>query len=304
MKKFVTLIILFAIAYLGVIAAIRFSWLHFVPTHLERNFIKEGTHTVVLGPSNGTFSWDDAIIPHSSNQCAIGSSLGSCYNTLRHVTEYNSVKVDTVVLCASLSAFAYYHDGISLYLLQKENEELRNVLNYQTFYGHYKDKKEYWSLALTSSPFTYFKGEISHGFEPLHRDKLNHPKLYDALNEVIDLAGGEDKLTEQFYREHCKYQTANFKQIVSYCKDHHQTLIILSPPVFKIPDIVDDRGYRQFLKAELGDSVLVADYSRFEFPDTTYYADLEHVNYKGAKFFSEHIAKNGLKTEYLIDYSK
>ena len=61
-------------------------------------------------------------------------------------------------------------------------------------------------------------------------------------------------------------------------------------------------GYRQLIRAELGDSALIADYSRFEFPDSTYYGDLEHLNSRGAKYFSNHIAREGLRLQYAVDY--
>ena len=66
--------------------------------------------------------------------------------------------------------------------------------------------------------------------------------------------------------------------------------------------MIDDSGYRQLIRAELGDSALIADYSRFEFPDSTYYGDLEHLNSRGAKYFSNHIAREGLRLQYAVDY--
>lgn len=80
--------------------------------------------------------------------------------------------------------------------------------------------------------------------------------------------------------------------------------IVVFQSTHKIPDMIDDSGYRQLIRAELGDSALIADYSRFEFPDSTYYGDLEHLNFRGARYFSKHIAKNGLELKYAIDYCK
>ena len=62
----------------------------------------------------------------------------------------------------------------------------------------------------------------------------------------------------------------------------------------EIPDRVNDWGYRELIREELGDSTLVADYSRFVFPDDSYYGDLEHLNRKGATYFSEHIDRKSV----------
>ena len=115
---------------------------------------------------------------------------------------------------------------------------------------------------------------------------------------------GQDEISEQYIRDHYKYQVDFLREIGNYCRENHKVLIILSPPIYKIPDMIDDSGYRQLIRAELGDSALIADYSRFEFPDTTYYGDLEHLNFRGAEYFSKHIAKNGLELKYAIDYCK
>ena len=68
--------------------------------------------------------------------------------------------------------------------------------------------------------------------------------------------------------------------------------------------MASDKGYRQLLCSELGDSTLVADYSRFKVPDSTYFRDPEHLNTKGAQYFGEHIAREGLQLQYAIDLDK
>lgn len=304
MKNFIINVTLFWLAFFLMIGAIRISWYQLYPHTLNKNFINKDIHSIVIGPSNGTFAWDDNIISNTKNLCAIGSSFGSCYQTLRWVTEYNDVKADTVILCASFSSFAYYQDSIKTYLLRTEREDIRNILNYSTFYDHYKNKIEYWTYFFTSFPYVSLKG-VKPGFDRLDRNKLNDPKLYNAINEIKRNAGGTyESVTENYLRNNCTYQIDNLRQIKKYCDDHDYVLVVLSTPVFKIPDIVSDKGYYQLLCKELGDSTLVADYSRFEFPDSTYYADLEHVNHRGAKYFSEKIAREGLKFKYAIDLSK
>ena len=65
---------------------------------------------------------------------------------------------------------------------------------------------------------------------------------------------------------------------------------------------MSDEGYRKLICSALGDSTLVAEYSRFVVPDSTYYGDLEHLNTKGAIYFAEHVVRDGLQLQYAIDY--
>lgn len=304
MKKFVLVVTLFWMFFFGIIGGIRFSWLHFAPNFMAKNFISPETHTIVLGPSNGLYAWNDSIIPHSRNLCMQGNSLGSCYSMLKRVVECNDSQIDTVVLCASAVAMAYYHDGIKNYLLKHHDEDIRNIFNQDVFFEHYKNEPEYWKIAFTTIPIRSYKLGVEGCYSYLERDKLDHPHLYDSFNEVMELAGGgKDDVTEGFLREHCKYQIDNLLLIKHYCDEHGKTLILLTPPVYKIPDMMSDKGYYELICHELGDSTLVADYSRMNLPKN-YYADLEHVNFRGARVFSEEIARDGLKVEYAIDYCK
>lgn len=287
--------------YCGIIISVRAYWIYNAPSYLIRNFINHDIHTVVLGPSNGQDAWNDSIIPHSRSFCDAGDSHGTCYNKLRWISEYNDNQVDTIVLCASIIAFIYKPDSC----LQSYVEERNSILGYKRFYDYFKYKVDYWKLVFTSFPVLNLNlKEFRGGYSYLVRERLNHPMVADGINKVLEQMKeeGQDELSEQYIRDHYKYQVDFLREIGNYCREHHKVLIILSPPIYKIPDMIDDSGYRQLIRAELGDSALIADYSRFEFPDTTYYGDLEHLNFRGAQYFSGHIAREGLRLQYAVDY--
>ena len=303
MKRFIVLFLCFCFLYCSIILSVRAYWIHNAPSFLNRNFINHDIHTVVLGPSNGQDAWNHSIIPCSRNFCDAGDSNGSCYNKLKWICEYNDNQVDTIVLCASFVAFIYKPDSC----LQSYAEERNSILDYKRFYHFFKYKIDYWKTVFTSFPILYLNlKEFRGGYSYLDRDRLSHPKVADRINKVLKQMEKEslDKLSEQYFQEHYKYQVDYLGEIGKYCREHHKALVILSPPIYKIPDMIDDSGYRQLIRSELGDSALIADYSRFEFPDSTYYGDLEHLNFRGAEYFSKHIAKNGLELKYAIDYCK
>ena len=302
MKRFVFVFICFGILYFAMIASIRVLWVQTAPLRLERNFINEDIHTVVLGPSNGQFGWNDSIIPHSCNFCASGSSLGVSYSTLKWITEYNDNQVDTIVLCASIFPFAYYHFQDLGLLTHISWQEQNSILDYHSFFKFFCTKLPFWENFFTRFPIWLLnERKIGGSFINSERNELGNSHLYDQINQAMSQ---EDGFTLKYFRNHSKYQIEYLKKIKLYCDEHKKTLIILSTPVYKIPDMIDDSGYRQLIRAELGDSALIADYSRFEFPDSSYYGDLEHLNNKGAEYFSRHIAQNGLKLSYAIDYCK
>ena len=303
MRRFLKLICIFCFLYCGIILSVRAFWIYNAPSYLNRNFINHDIHTIVLGPSNGATAWNDSLIPHSRNFCEWGDSHATCYNKLRWISEYNDTQVDTIVLCASYVSFLYKPDSC----LQSYVEERNSILGYKRFYDYFKYKVDYWKLVFTSFPVLNLNlKEFRGGYSYLVRERLNHPMVADGINKVLKQMreDDQDEISEQYLRDHYKYQVDFLREIGNYCRGHHKVLIILSPPIYKIPDMIDDSGYRQLIRAELGDSALIADYSRFEFPDSTYYGDLEHLNFRGARYFSKHIAKNGLELKYAINYCK
>ena len=301
MRKFILLFCLFWCLYSIFIGSFRLYWIKTAPNYLKHDFIDSNIHSVVLGASTGACAWNDDLIPHSYNFCASGTNLSSCYNKLRWITEYNEYQVDTVLLCACLVSFVHQNDGALDFTRAEED----NIIDYKAFFSYFKSNPEYWFHFFTSFPILYLDVEkFRGGYIYTVRDKLDNPNLYNQINGVISFAGGRKGLTKHFLKSHCKYQLDYLRKIRDYCMKHNKTLIILSTPIFKIPDMIDYAGYHDLLREELGDSALVADYSRFEFPDTTCYADLEHLNYRGAEYFSKHIAREGLKLQYAIDYCR
>ena len=301
MKDFIRLFCLFWILIFILVGLLRVIWINEAPILQERNHFSGRINKLVLGPSNGEEAWVDSIIPNSLNFCKAALTMGGTMNRLKWMLEYNSVQVDTLIVCASWVAMVYQSDDTITEMLEYY-EEKHNVLNYYNFWQHVKFSPLYWWRAVTSFPATYLKFPIEGGYVSIQREKINHPEARTRINKIISQAGGKDAFTEEYLRSHCSYQLDNLKEIQSYCNKHHIVLVILSTPIYEIPEMINDKGYRTLLRNEFGDSLLIADYSSFILPDTSYYGDLEHLNSKGAIFFSEHIAQSGLDLQYAIDY--
>ena len=310
MKRFIKLFCFFWLFLILAIGCIRIVWILVTPAIMEKNVLDKDIHTIVLGGSVGMADWNDSIIPGSKNLCASAMTFGGALNNLKWATEYNENKPDTVILSAGLLSFLYFYDEVNMpNMLNKWSEEKRNLLTYPVFFDNFKRHKDYWKYVLISFPYNNFnayKG-IEGGYVADNSNEINNPIAYDHINLVIERAkeyDGEGSFSEEYIKTHFTYQLNNLHKIKEYCDAHQQTLIILNTPLYKISDMVSDKGYRQLICSELGDSTLVADYTRFEVPDSTYFRDLEHLNTKGALCFGEHIAKNGLQLQYAIDYCK
>ena len=308
MKRLIKLFCLFWLLLILAIAIIRIVWILVTPNIMERNTLGKDIHTVVLGGSVGRADWNDSIIPGSKNLCGHAMTFGDALNNLKWATEYNENKPDTVILAAGLVSVAYFFDEVDVpEALLKRDEEKRNILNYSVFFDNYKDHIEYWEYILVSFPYKNleaYKG-VEGDFSTQSHNAINHPLAYNQINTAIERAkeyDDQNPLSEEYLKTHFTYQLDNLRKIKEYCDAHQQTFIILNTPMYKILDMASDKGYRQLLCSELGDSTLVADYSRFILPDSTYFRDPEHLNTKGAQYFGEHIAREGLQLQYAIDY--
>lgn len=310
MKRFIKLFCLFWLFLILAIACIRIAWILVTPHIMARNVLSEEIHTIVLGGSVGMTDWNDSIIPNSKNLCASAMSFGGALNNLKWATEFNENKPDTIILSAGLLSLVYFYDETDMsHFLLNTKEEKRNVLIYPIFFENYKHYSDYWKYILVSFPyynFDAYKG-IDGGYESNDGNEINNPIADDHINLVIERSkeyGDQGLLSEAYLKTHFNYQLNNLRKIKEYCDAHQQTLIIFNTPLYKIPDMVNDKGYRRLICSELGDSTLVAEYTRFEVPDSTYYRDLEHLNTKGALYFGKQIAREGLKLQYAIDYCK
>ena len=300
MKKFLLYFCSCIISYCLIMGLIHFVWVKATPKRLEQNFISSDISTVVLGSSNGGCSWVDYLIPHSRNFCGLARTMNGCYNTLKWIVEYNEHQIDTVLLCANLQGILYQNGELSF----SKDEESVSLLSYDEFFQYSKRSPEYWKWIFTSFPYAYFhQKSFDSGYYRNDAYRMNDPALYKRVNNVLSLVGGDKYgFTEAKIRELCPAQIYYLKKIVQYCQDQNKTLIILCPPVAELPELIDDKGYRDLLRSELSENGLIADYSRFQFPDSTYYADLEHLNHKGATYFSNYIACNGLDLRTIADY--
>ena len=203
MKDFLKLIFAFSLCYLLAICLLRILWIQAVPITIQKDIIRSDVHTVVIGASNGQFSWDDRIIQGTLNLCDASLSYAGAFNNLRWAIEYNENKIDTVILCASMVSMAYITDNDLQGQLDGCREERRNIFNYSNFFLQYRKYSWFWKYLFTRFPVKNFKSlfTIDGRYVELERNEIGNSQIYSKINTIIDMY--PEGLTKDFFKNNC-----------------------------------------------------------------------------------------------------
>lgn len=286
---------IFSLLLVIILIGVRLVWIDHTVKTIPKNVLTGDIHTIVIGASNGECAWNDSILPRTRNLCYSGFTNAAIYNSLRWAVEYNDAPIDTVLLCINVPSLLYFEDSIIGKSIWVHKEEQVSLFDYPSFFDTYRRFPDYWKL-ITNLDFLWVPEKTTpYGeYRSLIRNELNNPHLYDAARDAISRIGGKNGFTEEYIRNNCKIQVEFFQRIIRYCQDKQLVLHIICTPLYRVPDLIDDKGFYNFLSAELDKDSMIADYTRFPMPDSTYFGDLEHLNRKGARYFSESVKRNGL----------
>lgn len=116
--------------------------------------------------------------------------------------------------------------------------------------------------------------------------KLNHKKLQSNIDKI-----NGDTVKIDFIEAH--YQKEYLLKIIEYCNKHKKKVILINTPIhqFIYEKLKDERThYYKFYNEHLSNHILL-DYANIKYPDSLY-ADLTHLNGKGANEFSLMLKKD------------
>lgn len=259
--------------------------------------IAENRNVLLVGNSMGENGLNDSVITNWKNVCRGSDMYFTSYPMLKKCLEANP-NIDTVVITAGIPAFDVFNDKyVSVQKLRLwrsrvaffDREELKDMFtvpDYSTFITFMlsDDRNSYFSKPelgayqyLPESPNTFTKDSI----EKSNRGYYN--PTYSDFTEGYSL------------------QIKYLKKIISLCKQKRVTCVLMSFPIYEINRWYGTDGYMKLLST-LDNNILIADYSRFNLPDKSYFIDINHLNYKGALYLSHDIMKKGLKCVTLRDY--
>jgi len=254
--------------------------------------LSEDKYYVFSGNSAVECSVDDGLIKHSVNIAQSGEAYLYSYSKLKALLNAND-HIKTVFISFS------YGD----LLIEKELSWLFSnefVVEKIQHYNYLLDLPEK-TLILKNNPQAYFLGLTKSiyknailvlsnfstgspagklvnfgGYKYLVRDKLEA----DPGNYVNQKADFEKSSLQEKY----------LKMISDLCRQHSVTLVLFNPPKYKSYNKNLDMGiwnlWFEVRNSLPGDSLL--DLSGYVLPDSCY-GDLSHLNYKGARIFSQYL---------------
>lgn len=289
MPKFLSRFSLFAIF------VIVFLWIVlclYDQTKRQMLYLPEGRHIVFFGASHIETSINDSIVLGAFNFGRSGERLEWIYAKVRMLKDINP-QLDTIVI--GLDNVLPFH-GVDELDVEAPLFHPYNLLAY--------DVEDH--LYLTShTTFAYITASISHPLGWLKIFDLRHYMTGTPTAFSCRYLGGylwlvRDKLEEAKKRgagpkkedgEISDFNLHFLQKTIDYCKQNGIEVLFLCPP--QHPDCPLTISYRKIYKEHFSD-IPFYDCLDMQFPDSCW-GDLNHLNYRGARPFSEYVDREILK---------
>lgn len=306
MKRFALLVLLSAVSGAIILSLISFI-LEWRFMHCECK-IPENKHIVVIGPSTTTYSLNDEIITDLYNLSQNGAAHYAIYPTLKRVIETNH-QIDTLWINHGRFQIFRMTDDVGVSLLQYMRTMLYFMLSNDNaeVKSYFIKQPMFYAAILTPDLLNLTRNDIrSYGFRYQKTDKsvLSEYKksLFDIQNKGVEIHGGHNPSKEWIYNNSLLTHTM-VDEILILCKEHKIVPVLFNTPLYQYEHWCSTDCYKEYLK-DMDQSILIADYENFTFPDDSYWNDIIHLNTKGATYLSEEIAKKGLKIQTIEDWAK
>lgn len=254
--------------------------------------ISDEINIVFAGDSNVECAINDSLIANSINIAQSGESYLYSYIKIRSLLEYNN-RIKTIFI------------GFSPGNLSRETEErwmfrddfVIEKIKLYNYLMHYPEK----ILIIKQNPKAYLKGltesvsgnlqtVIGSAFTRSHDGRIINFGGYeylvrDKLQEALEM---NLSTTPTVKFEKGQLQEKYLKMISDLCHQKSINLVLLNTPKYYRYDAINNEEERlnwlSCINSLPADSLL--DLSALDLPDSCY-GDLNHLNYRGAKVFSE-----------------
>lgn len=285
MKKFLLKTTIFTIV---LIICIVVFWTIICSTRSETLRLPNNENIVFLGNSHIECAVNDSIVKNSFNFARSAENMEYIYCKVKLLKQYNP-QLDTIVIG---------YDNVLL-----THSYFKSAMYSPYYYDTYtfNDLKAIFQ----NCRFEYLEGHFAHPFDWLkiiniipsfiHSDCNLHiladmgGYLYlfrDKLKEAIKLQGNKhaSKISK------CDANSSYFlKEIDNFCIQNDITLIFMHTPMHK--SLISDVSFYKKYYKENYEHIRFYDFRDMHLPDSCF-GDLDHLNYKGAKIFSEYLEKD------------
>lgn len=287
MKKFIFKSTIFFIV--AIICFVSF-WGIICSNRNETMRLPENCNIVFLGNSHIECAINDTILKNSFNFGRSADKTEFIYSKVKLLKKYNP-ELDTIVIG---------YDNVLCY--QSADSAFNSVL-YSPYFFDTHNLSTITNI-LTKSSFKYIESHITHPFNWFKLYQFGEPMIKSKTN-ITDMSnlGGylyliRDKLKEDIKRRSIIKMDKNrsfdelsiyfLDETLKFCQDNDMTVIFLCPPQHKRCHL-DNAYYREYYTINYS-NIKFYDFKDMELPDSCF-GDLDHLNYKGAKVFSEYLEK-------------
>ena len=287
MKKFIFKSTIFFIV--AVISFVAF-WSIICSNRDETMRLPENCYTVFVGNSHIECAINDTILKNCFNFGRSADKTEFIYSKVKLLKKYNP-ELDTIVIG---------YDNVLCY--QSADSAFNSVL-YSPYFFDTHNLSTITNL-LTKSSFGYIESHITHPFDwfKLYQFGESTIKSKTNITDMSNLGGYlyliRDKLKEDIKRRSIIKMDKNrsfdelsiyfLDETLKFCQDNNMTVIFLCPPQHK-RCFFDSTYYREYYTKNYS-NIKFYDFKDMELPDSCF-GDLDHLNYKGAKVFSEYLEK-------------
>lgn len=267
--------------------------------------LKDNIDVVFSGDSNVECSVNDKLISNSINIATSGEAYFYSYAKIKALLEHN-YQIKKVFLGYSPGKLSKYIESRWLFSEEFIIEKVRNynyVLSGSEKKILFKSNSKAYIQGLLQSVLFNFTGFLSSirlkrpnekiykfgGYKYLERNKLKEDIERQSLIDP----------DEELQKQPGQFQEKYLTMISELCKKMSVELILLDTPKYQyLPSSEKDTsGYPNIRNFKSVPSDPILDLSHLILPDSCF-ADITHLNYKGAKIFSEYL--NNLLNQGLV----
>ena len=261
--------------------------------------IDPSCHTIAIGNSTIETSINDSILTSWKNCAESGQPFISIYAKLYNILNTNG-QIDTVLLSTTPIDFMEFEPNLTKAQLINLRvhivnapvelyEDLPAIPFIEAF------------LSLPSYLQSTFPIRAIGNYIYIERNRLN-THIQRTRKAFAKYKDNKLCLSKEDMEHTHPLQIKWFKKIINLCKEHNTQLVLFNAPMYNLDEFYCREDYFDLLSTFSDNDLLIADYSEFQFPDTSYMGDIIHLNHKGADYFSNHLKKHGLHTETLKEY--
>ncbi|MBJ7879146.1 hypothetical protein [Gelidibacter salicanalis] len=296
MGTFIKFFFFFIVIFIGLIAFVSIST-SFIERRYSNFKIENNTTSIVIGHSHPECAFNDSLIPNLKNLSQSGESYF-----------YNYFKTKRVIM---------QNASINVVFVEFTNNQIDESMDDWIWGDKFLSNSypKYSSFMNADDNLVLFQNNPSAFINALSLSlKTKITKIFENKLKRSHISGGylhlEKKLTDSIIKntERLKHEAiaaqkdiseANLSYLdalIEFCTANNKRVILIrSPQHEKYPGYENENKYVEILQTRYA-NIEYMDFSNFPLTNNEY-ADLDHLNYKGAKVFSEWFAdllSNGL----------